>query len=118
MGRAAVGWATGSPYHRSDRILGLVAMILVDLQLTLGILLYVISPRVAGALADPGMAMGQPLARQVMLEHPLLMMAAVIAIHAGFALAKRGTDDRRRHRAAALGFGVGAALAIAGIPWR
>ncbi len=116
--RGATGWATGAAYGKTDRILALVAMITVDLQMTLGFLLFGVSPRVAAALADPAAAMKEASLRQVLVEHPVLMIGAVVAVHVGFAFAKRAADDRRKHRASALGFGLGAVLALAGIPWR
>lgn len=115
--RGVQGWVQGAAYGDLDRRLSLGAMILVDLQLLLGIVLWGISPTIRGALADPGAAMKDGAVRLLFVEHPFTMVLAVIVFHVGYALAKRGTVDAKRHRIGGLLSLAALVLMLARIPW-
>lgn len=93
--RAAVGWhgvATGRAPGGPDRRASLVAMILADLQMTLGLLLWgVLSPVVSQARGDMGAAMKDGTLRWPLVEHPTLMIVAVVLVHVAHVLTKRAT---------------------------
>jgi ABC-type uncharacterized transport system permease subunit len=96
----------------------LVLMSLLDLQMLLGLLLYlVLSPFTTEALRDFGAAMKNPGLRFFAVEHVTLMLGAVILAHAGRVLARKAkTADAKRTRML-ICFGLATILMILGIPW-
>ena len=116
VGRGAVGLATGAAWGRSDRILGGIAVGLVDLQVLMGLGLYFVSPKVSAALADMGAAMGQTHLRFWAVEHITTMILGAVAVHVAHAVSKRSAGGRA-HTIATVGFGLGLLFILAGIPW-
>lgn len=115
--RGVQGWLQGATYGALDKRLSLGAMILVDLQLLLGLILFGTSPTIQGALADPGAAMKDGAVRLLFVEHPFTMIVGVVLVHVGYALGKRGTVDARRHRNAGLLTLAALLVILARIPW-
>jgi len=97
---------------------GLVLMMTLDLQLLLGLLLYVgLSPFTTQALGDFAAAMHTPALRFFAVEHLALMLGAVILAHLGRVLARRApTADVKRARML-IAFGLATLLMVIGIPW-
>jgi hypothetical protein len=97
--RAGVGWyglVTGREPGGPDRRASLVSVILTDVQLTVGLLLWgFLSPTVSAARSDMGAAMKNGGLRWVLVEHPTLMVFAVVLIHVGQVLTKRATTSRQ-----------------------
>jgi len=89
------GWQRKSDWSKQDDRLHGIVVGVVDLQLTLGIALYVLSPLVQGFLADPGAAMKVRALRFFGLEHPLMMLVAVTVLHVGRARTKKAPQYRR-----------------------
>src|SRR5436190_24379998 len=89
--------STGS--SRAD-MWGLVLMTLLDLQMLLGLLLYlVLSPFTAEALRDFGAAMKSPGLRFFAVEHLALMLVAVVMAHVGRVMGRKATTaDAKRMR--------------------
>ena len=84
----------------ADR-LGLFFMIVLDVQLLLGLLLYfALSPVTAAAFKDFGAAMRDPALRFWAVEHAATMLLAVILAHVGNVLARKATDARVEAHAA------------------
>jgi heme A synthase len=102
---------------RSDRW-GLVLMIALDVQLLLGVLLYVaLSPFTAEAMRDFGAAMKNPGLRFFAVEHVTLMLGAVVLAHVGRVMARKAkTADARRMRLL-MCFGLATLLMLLAIPW-
>ena len=107
-----VDYATGA-----KRALSLF-VISVHLQLILGIVLFGVSSITRPAMADMGAAMRDPGVRSFVVEHPTLMLLAVIAATLTGVIARRGPDDTVRHRRAAIGIALTLGLMLAGIPWQ
>jgi hypothetical protein len=95
--KGMVGLAQGSAFGDLDRRLSLLSVIVTDLQVLFGIVLYAVSPNVRQAFADPGAAMGNGALRLVFVEHPLMAVVAVVLVHVSHAVGKRSGDDRKRH---------------------
>jgi fucose permease len=96
----------------------LIAMSALDLQMLLGLLLYLgVSPNMQEILAHFGGAMKDPTARFWAVEHTTSMFGAVIAAHVGRVLARKArTADAKRSRLLAA-FAVSTVLMILGMPW-
>lgn len=91
---------------------------LADLQLLLGIALYLLlSPQTRAAFADFGAAMKQSTLRFFALEHPTGMVLALAALHVGVAASRRAVDDRTKHRRALVGAALALVCVLVTIPW-
>jgi hypothetical protein len=97
---------------------GLVLMISLDVQLLLGVLLYVaLSPFTAEAMRDFGAAMRNPGLRFFAVEHVTLMLVAIVLAHAGRVMARKAkTADARRMRLL-MCYGLATLLMVLAIPW-
>lgn len=116
--RSAQGALSGRTYTGSDRRSALFATIALDLQLVVGLVLHVaLSPVTHNAFTNMGAAMKDPELRRWTVEHPMLMLVAIVVAHLGAALRKRSESDVRRHRWTALTLGVALALILIGMPW-
>ena len=98
------------------RKVALVGFIATHLQLLIGLVLYVISP--VGLFNFSGEAMGDPMSRLYILEHPLTMLIGIVLISIGYIKAKKPGDDVRRFRYIILFYGLGLALILLRIPWQ
>lgn len=117
VGRALMGWLGRREWSKLDDRLGLIFTVSLDIQLLIGILLYVISPLIQGAFADMSGAMGAQAIRFFVAEHVALMFIAVVVAHIGRAMAKRLPDSVSKHKRLALFFGAAVLLILAAIPW-
>ena len=118
-GIGATAAATSSPPAggASDR-LGLVFMISMDLQMLLGLLLYVfLSPSTAAIFKNFGAAMKDPVARFWAVEHVTMMLAAVVLAHVGRVLARKAATPGAKRARLMICFGLATLLMIAGTPW-
>src|SRR4051794_11941684 len=97
---------------------GLVAMVALDLQLLMGVLLYfVVSPNMKPILENFGAAMKDPAARFWAVEHVTAMMAAIILAHVGRVLARKAVSPAGKRSRLMICFGLATLLMIVGMPW-
>ena len=117
VGRGIAGWS-GRSWTASDNRAGALFVGLLDLQLLIGLILYLfLSPTVRAATVNIGAAMGDPMLRFFLVEHAFGMLLAVTLAHIGRIRIRKATDDRRRHRQAAIYFGIALVLVLLSIPW-
>lgn len=97
---------------------GLAAMIALDLQLLLGLLLYlVVSPNMAEIRAHFGEAMQNAQLRFWAVEHVTAMLGAVILAHVGRVLARNAATPGARRARLLICFGLATVLILVGMPW-
>lgn len=114
---AAVSDKSGGAGSRAERA-GLMLVMVVDIQLLLGLLLYlVLSPFTATALRDFGAAMRTPALRFWAVEHAATMLVAVIAVHVGRVLARTARTPEARRTRQVVSFGLATVLMIVATPW-
>jgi FtsH-binding integral membrane protein len=107
----------GARAARTDRA-GLAFVTLVDVQLLLGLLLYlVLSPFTKEALRDFGAAMHNSGLRFWGLEHPATALVAIVLVHVGRVLARTAKTPASRRVRQMVCFGLATVLIIVGIPW-
>jgi len=117
VGRGIGGWS-GRPWLPADRLTGRIFVGVVDLQFLIGLVLYVVlSPMVGAAMSNVGAAMRDPILRFFLVEHAAGMLVAVALAHVGQSRIKKATDDTRRHRTAAVFFGLSLFIILLSIPW-
>jgi hypothetical protein len=97
---------------------GRIFVIVLDVQLLLGVVLYgMLSPYTAAAMKDFGAAMRDPVLRFWAVEHLTLMLSAVIVAHVGKVLARKATDPAKQRMRLLLCFGIAFLLILVGMPW-
>lgn len=93
----------------------LIVFILSHLQLLIGLILYAVSP--VGISSFSSDAMGDSMLRLYTLEHPILMIVAIIMITVGYIKAKKPGDDARRLRTIVIYYSIALILMLFVIPW-
>jgi hypothetical protein len=115
---AFIGWFGKKSWSNADDKIGLSYIILMDVNLLLGLLLYIfLSPITKAAFANFGTAMGVTELRFFAVEHILGMVVAVILAHVGRALSKKASESVKKYRAAAIWYTVSILVILAMIPW-
>ncbi len=84
----------------------------------IGIVLYAfVSPITKAAFNDFGAAMKNADLRFYAVEHIFLMIIALVLIHIGRAKSKNSVAPWKKHRSAAVYYGISLVLILAAIPW-
>ena len=116
--RALMGLRARRDWTPADGRAGQLFVGMLDLQLLLGLALYLmLSPMTRIAFQDFGAAMGNSVLRFWAVEHIFGMAVAVALAHVGRVRVRRAADSARRHRLAAIFFGLALAAVLATIPW-
>jgi hypothetical protein len=115
--RAATGAAGSKPWTPADDRAGFWFSIALDIQFLLGLILYVfLSPVTHAVFSDFAGAMKDSVQRFWAVEHIVGMFIGIALVHIGRARARK-TDSLRRHRVAAIFFGLALVVILASIPW-
>jgi len=112
---ALVGHFSGKPFTDRDRKLALTGLIPAHLQWMVGLLLYFFSPMGLSSLS--GQAMSNSLLRLYTVEHPVMMILAVVLITIGFARAKRLDDSKKQFLNIWVFYLIGLVFILSRIPW-
>jgi hypothetical protein len=114
---AAVRGKTEGSSSLADRW-GMVAMMALDLQLLLGLLLYfVVSPNMKAILDNFGGAMKDPALRFWAVEHTSAMIGAIALAHVGRVLARKAATGTAKRTRLLICFGLTTVLILVGMPW-
>jgi integral membrane protein len=111
------GWLARAPWRLADRLPGLIFTTVLNLQFVVGVILYYNSPIVRPVFSSLAYAGSTPPATFFTLLHPAAMIAAALLAQVAYSIAKRASDDRRRFRAAAVGYSIATILVVIAIPW-
>jgi len=115
---AFIGWFNKRDWNKKDNTTGLILTIFMDIQFLVGIILYAfVSPLTKAAFSDFGAAMKNSDLRFYAVEHILLMVIALVLVHIGRAKSKKVVAPWKKHRVAAIYYGIALVLIILGIPW-
>ena len=116
--QAYIGWIGKREYTEIDRKAGVFFSVSLDIQVFLGLFLYVfLSPITRTAYQDFSTAMTIPEIRFFAVEHILMMILAVILVHVGTILTKKATSDVSKYRRAAIWYSLASLVVIIAIPW-
>ncbi|MEO5500239.1 MAG: hypothetical protein ABIR31_02250 [Ginsengibacter sp.] len=103
-------------FTNSDDKANLLFMIMMDVQLLIGLVLYF-----GGVWFDRlkhlGQNMKDPMLRFFTLEHGILMIIAWILVHAGRIAVKRSLTPRSKFKKALIYFGIALLFILIAIPW-
>lgn len=116
--RGVAGWRRGTEVTDRDRRGVSVLVWLANLQLLLGLVLYVgISPWLPALRVDAKAAMKNEIVRFYAIEHPFTMLVALAIVHVAAARFRRATEARVAWRRLVIGIGIATVLVLAAIPW-
>lgn len=111
------GLAARSVWTKKDRLAGLIFTSVLNVQFLIGLVLIGISPLMRSAMLDFGATMKNSSLRFFLVEHPVMMLLAVIIAQAGFSMSKRVPDDHKKFARATIMYTISAVLILAAIPW-
>jgi len=104
-------------YTASDNRSSLLFMIFCDIQLLLGIILFVSNGWFDKIKAGMGPVMKNGIDRFFTVEHAGVMILVWILVHVGRSSVKKADTASSKHRKMLLFFGLAFLLIIASIPW-
>lgn len=110
---AALGLGGKKPYAKPAGVFATIGMIATHVQFLLGMGLYFISPNVQFS----GEMMGNSIWRKFTLEHPLLMIAAIVLVTIGRRKAKNRNEPGKSHRLIVIFYTLAIVAMLAAIPW-
>ncbi|MEP7348254.1 MAG: hypothetical protein ABI877_23510 [Gemmatimonadaceae bacterium] len=112
------GWLRRGTWSAGESTAARLFVSALDMQFLLGILLYVfLSPITRKAFSDMGAAMRDAPVRYFVVEHVVMMFAAIAIAHVGSERVKRATTDAAKFQTGALWFGVAIAAILGFVPW-
>ena len=116
--RAYWGWLGKREWNETDRKAGTYYAISLDVQLLLGLILYIaLSPITRLAINNFSAAIANTDLRFFAFEHFLMMVLAVIFAHVGVATSKRALEAQIKHRRSAIWFSLSLIVILLGMPW-
>ena len=116
--RAYLGWFGKRPWTERDRKTGAFLGMALDIQLLVGLLLYlVLSPITKAAFQGFGAAMQVADLRFFALEHVFYMLLAVAFAHLGSILPRKVDDPTAKFKRAAIWFSLALLVILLGMPW-
>ena len=118
VARAISGRGQHRPWTPTDDAAMKWFVILVDIQMLLGLGLYIfLSPATKAAFADFGAAMRTAPLRFWAVEHATGMVAAVVLVHVGRVMSRRGINGEVKHQRALTCTVIALLLMLISIPW-
>jgi hypothetical protein len=118
VARGLLGWLGKKEWMPLDDKLGMFLTISADVQLLLGLALYIfLSPLTQAAFKDASAAMADPMLRFFTAEHAMLMVIANVLVHVGRGFSPKAQDAQAKHRLSAILYGIALLAVLAAIPW-
>jgi hypothetical protein len=116
--RAVWGWVSKKEWAALDERLGSGFTVSMDVQVLLGVILYIfLSPLTQAGFQNFGAAIQTTELRFYLIEHISMMFVAVALAHVGRALARRASQPAAKHQRAAIFFGLAMLAVFAATPW-
>lgn len=100
-----------------DRRLTLALTVVLDIEVTLGLVLYLVYGRLGALMANPGGLMADPGLRFWTVEHGGMMLAALVLAHVGRVAVRRAKRASEAYRSILLYYGIATVLILLAIPW-
>lgn len=114
---AVIGLTQKKEFTHKDFRLGLFTLITTHIQLLIGLGWYFMSPGYKVLKADAGIAMKDAATRLVALEHPLMMLIAIVLITIGWSKHKKQVRSESKFKTFAIFYGLALLFILARIPW-
>ena len=115
--KSVIAYRGQHPHTEGHRKNGLILLILAHIQFLIGGILYFVSPMSTGGLNNFGAAMKDPTLRLYSLEHPLIMILAIVLITMAYSKSKKDISSQLKHKIKSIYFGFALVLILSRIPW-
>jgi hypothetical protein len=118
VGRAFWGLAGKKDWQKADTMAGQMFGGMIDLQVLLGLVLYIFfSPFTKILINNFGTAMQNGATRFFGLEHILMMIIALVLAHIGSVAVKKAASGSFKFKRAAIWYTITLLIILAMIPW-
>ena len=114
---AILGLSKKKQFTDKDLRIGLFALIVSHIQLLIGLVWYFMSPWFSALKEDMGGVMKEKSLRLLAIEHPVMMILAIVFITIGWSKHKKKTTDSAKFKTFAIFYGIGLLLMLLRIPW-
>ena len=115
---ASIGLTKNKNFSDKDLRISLFSLIVIHIQLILGFIVYYVSPYYE-SMREIGMGatMKDAGIRLYTVEHPLMMILAIVLITIGFSKHKKQTTDKGKFKTITIFYGIGLLFVLSRIPW-
>ncbi len=115
---ALKGLTSKREFEDKDLRISLFTLIVVHIQLIIGLIAYFTSEYFS-SLVENGMgnSMKDVVVRLFVIEHPLMMILAIILITIGFSKHKKKTSDKDKFKTIGIYYGIALLFVLSKIPW-
>ena len=114
---AIIGLKQKKEFTDKDLRLGLFTLILSHIQLLIGLGWYFMSPWFKALKSNVGEVMGDKAVRLLAVEHPIMMILAIVLITIGWSKHKKKTEDTAKFKTFVVFYGLALLLILSRIPW-
>ncbi len=104
-------------YGAKDMRLALFTLITMHLQFLIGLVLFFVSPNGLNAITTNGMGGLSSAARKLAVEHPTLMIIAVVLVTIGYSKHKKQRLSTPKFKKLAIFYTLALIAVLAMIPW-
>lgn len=100
-----------------DMRIGLFTLIVSHIQLLIGLSWYFMSPVYKSMKIDSSSIMNNAETRLLAIEHPLMMILAIVLITVGWSKHKKKTEDAAKFKTFVVFYGLALLFVLSRIPW-
>jgi uncharacterized membrane protein len=114
---AIIGFTQKKEFKDKDLRIGLFTLIVSHIQLLIGLSLYFMSDIFKALRTDGSAVMGKKATRLLAVEHPIMMILAIVLITIGWSKHKKKTTDAARFKTFVVFYGLALVIILSKIPW-
>lgn len=114
---AIIGFTKKKQFIDKDLRIGLFALIVCHIQLLIGLAWYFMSPWFEALTNNASGVMKEKSVRLLAVEHPIMMILAIVFITIGWSKHKKKTEDAAKFKTFVIFYGIGLFLSLSKIPW-
>ena len=114
---ALLGFFNKKEYGARDMRLALFTLITMHIQLLIGLVLFFVSPNGLNAITSNGMGGLSSTVRKLAVEHPTLMIIAVVLVTIGYSKHKKQRLSTPKFKKLAIFYTLALLAVLAMIPW-
>ncbi len=116
--KSLIGYSSKMEYGANDFRIALFTLIVSHVQLLIGLVLYFVSPYFQ-AFSETGMGgvMKDPTLRLYLVEHPLMMIIAIVLITIGYSKHKKKLTSKPKFKMLGIFYTLALVFVLSRIPW-